>query len=329
MLNVSDTQYLIPTDPQQFFGHDLRDSFVLVMGVYFIILSTLSLLCNAILIKTVALKRDLRNTTNLFMVSLAISDIFIALFVIPQDAIFLLNGHHVGGEASCGVKEVFFFLSLPASVMNLLLLTIEKCIKILSPRWYSKIFNRVNNFIILTVIWTYIGLVALFPIYFAHVLGNIAVFVEFGVCWLQFPLFYIYFQLFANFFVPSFIILLLNFIIFGVAKRHYKIIFKQRVDTVAASRPHGSNSSYCSINWLSIVRNMKAARTITLLVSVFIVTWLTFLVTVTINVQCGECLKREIVWISNGINYSSCLLNPIIYGLLNRQIRNVLILKKI
>lgn len=328
MLNISDTQYLVPSDPQEFFGHNLRESFVLVMGVYFIILSILSLLCNVVLIKTVALKHDLHNTTNLFMVSLAASDICIALFVIPQDAMYLLNGHHVGGEASCGVKEVFFFLSLPASVMNLLLLTIEKCIKILSPRLYNKIFNRVNNFIILTVIWTYIGLVAVFPIYFASFLGNIAVFVEFGVCWLQFPLFYIYFQLFANFFVPSFIILLLNLIIFGVAKRHYKIIFQQRANT-AASRNHGSNSSYCSINWLNIVRYMKAARTITLLVSVFMVTWLTFLVIATINIQCGECLEREIVWISNGINYSSCLLNPIIYGLLNRQIRSALILKKV
>ena len=319
MLNRSDNNLM---EMHLFFGHNLPTQFALVVGIYYILLSTCSIVFNGILIKTILSHRNLRTTANVFMISLSVSDMLIACLVIPQDALFLLYGVHAGGVATCAFKEVLFFLFLPASVINLLLLTIERCLKIVSPYWHTKIFTKLNNIIILGSSWTYVVLVALFPIYFADFMGTIAVVVDSGTCWLQFPLFYIYFQLGGSFFLPSVTILVLNVVIFCIAKQHFKVIFYQQA--VVQVNNKSSDGSSSSINWLNIVRNMKAAKTITLLVSVFMVCWLTFLTCATINVQCNECLKRELVWISNGINYSSCFLNPIIYGLLNRQVRNAL-----
>ena len=307
---------------QQEHGHNLTLEFATSLGIFFIILPIVAILCNIVLIGTVISNRALHSSTNAFIISLAVSDLLIAMFVIPQDALFLLKGHHVGGRISCGFKEALFFLSLPASVLNLLLLTIERYAKIISPYKHRFMFCKRNTAIMLTLLWLYTIIVALYPILNPLVVHSyLPIFVFHGVCWLQFPLTYVFFQLCANFMAPTLILLVLNGLMLAVAQKHSKSI--NQLSVASANK-----QSCMSVSWVNMLRNMKAAKTIALLVGVFLTCWLTFLITAAINVRCNECLRRELTWLANGINYTSCALNPIIYGLLNRPIRNALPCKK-
>jgi hypothetical protein len=60
------------------------------------------------------------------------------------------------------------------------------------------------------------------------------------------------------------------------------------------------------------------------LFGVFLFCWLTFIVLVVWNILCRICHPREVTWTGNAINYSSVILNPLLYGLLNKKVRKVL-----
>ena len=67
--------------------------------------------------------------------------------------------------------------------------------------------------------------------------------------------------------------------------------------------------------------NIKAAKRILLLVGVFVVCWLTYILSVAHNMACNGCHPRELTWMANVVNYSSCAINPMLYGLLNKTVR--------
>ena len=77
---------------------------------------------------------------------------------------------------------------------------------------------------------------------------------------------------------------------------------------------------------MALSKNLKAAKRVALLVGVFLVCWLSYIVIVASNFICG-CNPRELTWIANVINYSSTAINPVLYGLLNKTIRQEVLRK--
>lgn len=292
------------------YGHQLSFGFTVFVVIYFIFLTVTGVGCNSLLIYTIVSRSKLRSVTNTFIVNLAICDFITAAVNVPQDAAFLVRGHYGGNVITCGFKEIAFFFSLPSSVANLLLLTIDRCIKIVAPFRYRELLTRRRVILLISIVWVYTLLVALFPILY----DKNAISVENGACWMSFPWPYIYYTVSANFLLPLLLIIGLNVLLFMVARKHAAIIQSQ------VGRTRGSKRGQ-RLSMFSMLANMKAAKTILLLVGVFLVCWLTFISLATDNLLCNLCHPRELTWIGNCINYSSITLNPILYGLLNRQIR--------
>ena len=67
--------------------------------------------------------------------------------------------------------------------------------------------------------------------------------------------------------------------------------------------------------------NMKAAKTILLLVIVFSVCWLPVSSLVLLSLICSGCYPHEISWIVCAINFSSIVINPLTYGFRNGPIK--------
>lgn len=207
--------------------------------------------------------------------------------------------------------------SLPASIVNLLLLTCERFIKILFPFKHGKIYTKMNILILILASWSYILVVALLPI----MMNRNAVVIEDGRCALHFTTTYTLYQVVGNFSIPVLIIVTMNlFLYYYVGKR--SLMIKSIKDAI--DRRRGTLKTTRQ-SLLAMPVNFKAAKTIMTLVVVFLVCWLTFIVSVTVNISCGVCLPRLVTWIVNAINYSSVALNPVIYGLLNKSIRQMLL----
>lgn len=154
-----------------------------------------------------------------------------------------------------------------------------------------------------------------------------------GYCGLTYPEEYDVFLVLVNFLIPIVFICAMNVVLFNIAHRHTKEQVSKRVQGTQYSMKKDSlnNNEYlnsCKLGKTSkvtsksflILKNMKSAKRIMLLVGVLLVCWLSYIIIVVSNFVCN-CNPRELIWIGNVINYSATAINPVLYGLLNKTIR--------
>ncbi|XP_057303782.1 alpha-1A adrenergic receptor-like [Hydractinia symbiolongicarpus] len=293
------------------YGHKLGTPFATSMAIYFIFLTILGITSNMALIYIIVAAKRLHTIANVFIVNLAVCDLIMAALIMPFDAEFLLRGYYSHGDILCGFKEVALMFSLPSSVVNLLLLTLERFITVTFSFQRHIIFSKRNIALLIFVSWSYTLLVAIYPLmHKTHI-----VFVEQGFCWMEIPFEYVLYQLSANFLAPLLCIIILNILLFKVASKH-EIAIRNQIQTSQRNQ-----------SMLSYIANMKAAKTVLLLVGVFTFCWLTFIILVTANVLCHICHPREVTWTGNAVNYLSVALNPLLFGLRNKHIRKEMVRK--
>jgi len=288
-----------------------------------------------------------------FIVNLAISDLITVIGTIPFGVDFMLRGQFTHGLIACGIMQTTFLLSLPSSVLNLSLLTAERLITIKLPFHYMQYLTKRNITIAVISIWSYTLLVALFPIIY----DSDAIGVYYGNCVLIYPPAYDFFQLIANFLIPILFICFANIVLFYVANRQAlkmqatiklgsfvdvdsqeisKKESKEKVSKCVSNNNIISNllptkrtrKASISARVKFISKNVKAAKRIGLLLGVFFICWVIYIILVVTNISCGICHPRELTWIGNIINYSSTAINPLLYGMLNKNIRQE-VLKKV
>ena len=313
-------------------------TFTKIAAFCFILIIMVSVFCNSILIYVIVRSRSLHNIMHVFIVNLAISDLITSAGTMPFDVDLMIRGYFDHGLVACGIMHFTFLISLPSSVLNLVLLTTERFISVVYPFHRIRYLKRRNVIIVLTIAWLYTCVVALFPL----VYQKDSVTVTMGRCLIQSPISYDIFQIIANFSIPIIYICFANIVLFCVSNKHAERI--RSLSIVSALKPlsfgdsdskdlessqpaplkakRRSSGRRNSIRTIS--KNTKAAKRLALLVGVFLFCWLTYIILVATNLSCGVCHPRELTWIGNIINYSSSAINPLLYGLLNAKIRREL-----
>lgn len=307
----------------------LSTEFAYFSALSFIVIIVTSICCNVILIWIILFQKKLHSVTHVFIVNLAASDLLTSVGTIPFDVDFMLIGKFRYTKAVCGIMHFTFLISLPSSVLNLTLLTAERVISVRFPYRRQKYLKKRNILFSVIVTWIYTFFSALFPIFYEKDAINVSK----GSCSLFYPIAYDVFQLVANFLIPIIFICCANIWLFYISTKHaskiesLKVIFrtdkakdiskyKEEENLQAGRRRHSS-----LLIGIAFKQNIKAAKRLALLVGVFLFCWLTYIILVATNISCGICHPRELTWIGNIINYSSSAINPVLYGLLNRTIR--------
>lgn len=294
------------------YGHKLSDGFTIALASYFILLIIGSVLLNSLLIFVIIQNRILHSATNILFVNLAITDLITSFGVLPFDIDFLLQGFFRFSKYVCGVKESVFLLSLPASCLNLLLLTFERFVLIINPYWHRVMFTKQKTVAIIMLTWIYTIIISVYPIIY----DSDAIVAFHGLCFIRFPHHYLIYELAANFSVPLLLIVAMNGIIIVVwSQRTSK---NQQLDIPLDDRDRDSR-----VATLIVPSNFMSAKVIMIITAECLVCWLTFIVLTVWNYIC-VCHSRWLTWTGNAINFSAIVLNPILYGLLNTQIRSVL-----
>ena len=314
---TSNSTYLEQSLPH---GHALHETFSVITGSLFLLIIILAVLGNSILITTIVAVRRLHSVTHIFLVNLAVGDLITATLTMPFDLDYMWRRYFPYGTFLCGVSQIGFFISLPSSVLNLCLLTVERFVTVEWPYRKASLFRRRNVIALLVVSWSYTLTVALFI-----VMNNPrSILVYKGICMVYpLPKNYHIFQLVVNFIFPMSVIIALNVRLFSIANRHGRNIGKVSVPTWTAKLlvpPRRRKSlTACFLG-----ANIKAAKRILLLVGVFAVCWLAYIVSVAHNMSCNGCHPRELTWLANVVNYSSTAINPILYGVMSKVIRQEL-----
>ncbi|XP_031574302.1 octopamine receptor beta-3R-like [Actinia tenebrosa] len=294
---------------------------IMVMQVLVIIVALLGniLICSAILIH----ERLRTHFTNYFIFSLSLSDIITAIIVMPMDVDQVLKNYKwTYGEAMCNIFTVAYLIAAPLSMLNLLAVSIDRYNAIANPLHYSNIMTPKVIVASIFSLWTYAILftviaMAGWPMYPSSVL--------YGTCHFNIKPAYSVVSSVINFVIPTIVMCVLYFKIYKVAHAHARRIGRhENISHSAVEYNSGTNGGGTSER-RSMSKNIKAAKTIAILVSAFLFCWMPYTLVSSASILCGrKCYDNtpeEVITLTLLLAYMNSALNPFLYAFHNRDFR--------
>ena len=231
---------------------------------------------------------NLRCVTNVFIVSLAVTDILVAVVSIPIWLV-IQNTECINNRLACNPILLTFWRCLDilfstASIMNLCAISCDRNIAITSPLRYSQILTKNRAIIALILLWSYSITIA-------------AINLDGG---LYYPVLV---------FVVSFLLPL------SVMIYSYSRIFLAAIRQVRRIQPIRQAFYF--------KREIKAAKTLAMVMGAFIVCWTPFFViNIIVRFSRGFSIEPIVTIVIKCLHYGNSALNPVIYSSTNRDFRN-------
>ncbi|XP_036801679.1 5-hydroxytryptamine receptor 6-like [Oncorhynchus mykiss] len=119
---------------------------------------------NTLLIALVFAQRSLRNTSNCFLVSLFLSDLMVALVVMPPAMLNVLYGAWVLWPGFCPVWLCFDVMCCSASILNLCVISLDRYLLIISPLRYKQRMTPPRALLLVGGAWGLAALTSFLPI---------------------------------------------------------------------------------------------------------------------------------------------------------------------
>ncbi|CAK6955091.1 -hydroxytryptamine receptor 6 [Scomber scombrus] len=119
---------------------------------------------NMLLIALVFAHRSLRCTSNCFLVSLFLSDLMVALVVMPPAMLNVLCGAWVLWPAFCPVWLCFDVMCCSASILNLCVISLDRYLFIISPLRYKQRMTPPRALLLVGAAWGLAALASFLPI---------------------------------------------------------------------------------------------------------------------------------------------------------------------
>ena len=92
---------------------------------------------NMLVCTAIAIVRKLRNPSNLLIVSLAVSDLLVAILDMPFATVYEIMGRWVFGQAVCDTWTSLDVLLCTASILNLCVISVDRYFVITKPFQYA------------------------------------------------------------------------------------------------------------------------------------------------------------------------------------------------
>ncbi|EDO47699.1 predicted protein, partial [Nematostella vectensis] len=230
--------------------------------------------------------RDLRTICNYFIISLSVSDILVALIAMPFWFTIQISDNK--WRYSRKLKDYWDCMDIlcgTASIMNLMAVSFDRQLAITTPFTYPKILTKRRALVIISFVWAYAATIS-------------------GLRQLKAPPYwpfpnYLHLNATFSFFLP------LSFMVMMYA----------RIYLVARYQARRIGKNYAT--------DIKAAKTIAVVVGVFAACWLPFFVIVLIYAWQGydAGVSPQLFNLAKWLAYFNSCLNPIIYTCLNRTYR--------
>lgn len=295
--------------------------FIYPISVIYVALISIATIGNTLVIITICSWSSLRkSTTNFFILSLAVSDLLTASVAMPLDLDLLLSDNiwrH--GKLLCEIWATVYLSTVPTSILTLMAVGLDRYKTLSDPlskfREYQ-FMTRKRAVLVVIIIWVYSVMFAVIP--FMGWQQYPTSLME-GQCLFNITYIYSAASSFINFIIPLLITSFLYGKIYLIAYRHNgKLISKGRSENTV------QKTTAAPAEQKAFMNNLKAAKTVSVIVSGFIVCWLPFCVLSLTMSFCFSCLDRipEKLYASLLLlGYSNCALNPCLYSFKNQKFR--------
>ncbi|OCT87725.1 D(1A) dopamine receptor-like [Xenopus laevis] len=319
-----------------------RDSsFRVLTGCFLSVLILSTLLGNTLVCAAVIRFRHLRSkVTNFFVISLAVSDLLVAVLVMPWKAVAEIAGFWPFGTF-CNIWVAFDIMCSTASILNLCVISVDRYWAISSPFRYERKMTPKVAFIMISVAWTLSILISFIPVQLNWHKAKTTSFFDLNItlhdrtmdnCDSSLNRTYAISSSLISFYIPVAIMIV-------TYTRIYRIAAKQirRISALERAAVHAKNCQNITGNRNSIdcqqpessfktsfKRETKVLKTLSVIMGVFVCCWLPFFILNCIVPFCDPSLIRNgtepfcissttfdvFVW----FGWANSSLNPIIYA---------------
>ena len=131
---------------------------VLLEGSFLLVLNILSLLGNVLVCLSVYRNPSLRTSTNIYIISLAVSDLLSAVFVMPFGEVVLFSGKWPFGDTICQLHAFISLFVIYVSPATMSLTAVNRYVRICrSSISYQKIFSHRKSLVWLALVWLFVA----------------------------------------------------------------------------------------------------------------------------------------------------------------------------
>ncbi|XP_022918264.1 octopamine receptor beta-2R isoform X2 [Onthophagus taurus] len=307
-----------------------------------------AILGNLLVIISVMRHRKLRVITNYFVVSLALADLLVAMFVMTFNASVQIFNRWLFGFFMCDVWNSLDVYFSTASILHLCCISVDRYYAIVRPLKYTLSMTKRVVAIMLLITWISPAIISFVPIFLGlYTTEKNQAYREKHpeLCDFTVNGFYAVVSSSISFWIPCTIMVCTYLAIFREANRQEKELYSRHG---AAMLLHQNNTNGDMLsnsggssktlmheinqdlhttptkerNIIKMKREHKAARTLGIIMGTFILCWLPFFSWYIITSLCTTCANPDIVitmvfW----IGYFNSTLNPVIYAYFNREFR--------
>lgn len=307
---------------------------VTILVVIIILMIILTVIGNTTICYIIYRVRRLHCPSCLFLVNLAINDILVGVFLLPFGVASIIKKTRDAEKTDCDTIGYLQHASSSVSVLTLLSVSIDRYLAIIVPLKYKGWVTRNKTVLCIVAIWLYSLITAGFPL-----LGWSNYHYVPGV-WLcesnyHQSISFTYFKLSTMYILPLISIIFIYISILRVALRHSRQIAREvealrqrelppvlEPETERQRPAPVVSGQYCVRKPHSALRaDIKTALTLACIVGVLFISWTPYMVVNIWSFHSGKNAPVFLQHIVSGLYYINLVINPYLYGYLNRIIK--------
>lgn len=142
---------------------------VIIISIILVSIIIGTVVGNILVCVAVCLVRKLRRPCNYLLVSLAVSDLCVAILVMPMATFYEIHGRWIFGEIMCNLWVSFDVLCCTASILNLCMISVDRYYAITKPLEYGVKRTPRRMILWVIIVWCFAASISLPPLL---ILGN-------------------------------------------------------------------------------------------------------------------------------------------------------------
>ena len=185
----------------------------ILSGIFLALVIVMTIVGNILVLVAVAVNPHLRGTTHYFIANLAVADLLLGTTVVPFSASLEIINYWAFGQEFCNIWAAMDVLCCTASIMNLCVISIDRYIGVTRPLQHSRIMSEKRAFYIIILVWILSLCISVAP-YFGWKEPPPD---DPTVCEITKQIGYVLFSVSGSFYIPLIIILIVYFRVYREA----------------------------------------------------------------------------------------------------------------
>ncbi|XP_036451826.1 trace amine-associated receptor 13c-like [Colossoma macropomum] len=275
----------------------------ILLLVFLSCVSVCTVFLNLLVIISISHFKQLHTPTNLLILSLAVADFLLGLFVMPVYMMGLVDSCWYLGKMACCVLPVINSLLSSASLCSLVFIAVDRYIAVCDPLLYSTRVTVCKTSLFIILGWSlslfYITMCLYFNDHFLP--SQISTRCD-GECVVVIAYSWVIVDLMVSFLAPCSVILILYSIIFNVARRQAR--------TVRAVKNDASNKQGIRV---SSSAETKAAKKLGTVIFVYLACWIPFYLS---SLPADSLISVSVIYtVFSWLVLINSSVNPLIYAI--------------